>query len=559
MTGAPVEDQPASPGSPGSDDSERDGEILAAVDLGTNSFHLVVARCLAGERFEILEREKDMVRLGSGGGEMKRLSDEAMDRGVAALDRHRQIAEAQGADLRAVATSAVREATNQVTFLRRAREEAGVDVEVISGFEEARLIHLGVLQAVPIYDRRSLVIDIGGGSTEILVGEQGEALAARSLKLGAIRLTDRFLTAEPLKGKALKKARRHIRGELAPFAREVHRLGFEIAVGSSGTIETLARMVLLARGEEEPQTLNNARLTADELAGVIVRLTQAPTVRDRQRLEGLDPSRADIIVAGALVLEQAMETLGADELVVSDYALREGVLLDTYRRRHGGSLHHLHDIRRRSVVHLAELTDEDPEHSRHVADLALALFDGLSERHGLHDDGRELLEAAALLSNCGLFISHARHHKHSYYVIRNSEHLTGFTDDEIEVIAQVARYHRKSAPSTRKHPEFALLDAEGQRTVRTLAGILRIAIGLDRTHTRTVLGLSVDQEADDGVLVVVEHAAGTDVSVELWSAADRRHLLEEVLDDRVLIRSASAPPGPAGATAPGAGSGGAER
>jgi exopolyphosphatase/guanosine-5'-triphosphate,3'-diphosphate pyrophosphatase len=504
---------------------------LAAIDIGTNSIHLVVARAVASDRFEVLAREKDMVRLGSGGGEMKRLEDDAIDRGVAALGRQRAIAEAHGATIRAVATSAVREAENRHVFLRRALVEAGVRVEVIAGFEEARLIHLGVLQAVPIYDKRSLIFDIGGGSTEVVLGERDETLVARSLKLGAIRLTDRFFPDDAVTSKAVTRCRRHVRGVLSPLVREVD--GFDLAVASSGTAMTLAAMVLVARGQDPDQSLNQVVVTAAELADQVEALVSASSAQERRRLPGIDVRRADIIVAGALVLQETLDTFGADSVMISASALREGVLADTYRRMHGGSLHHLEDIRRRGVLHLAELTDDDPEHSERSAHLALQLFDQLAPWHGLDGGPREYLEAAALLCNVGLFISHAGHHKHSYYVIRNSEHLTGFTDGEIELIAQVARYHRKSAPKA-KHDAFAALDDGDQATVRTLAGILRVAIGLDRAHRGTVGALHV-REDGDSILIEVQPTEGADTSVEVWSAEERKGLLAEVLDRPVEL------------------------
>jgi exopolyphosphatase/guanosine-5'-triphosphate,3'-diphosphate pyrophosphatase len=452
---------------------------------------------------------------------------------VAALQRHRAIAEAHGAVARAVATSAVREAENRHVFLRRALSEAGVRVEVISGFEEARLIHLGVLQAVPVYDRRCLVIDIGGGSTEVVLGERDEAIVARSLKLGAIRLTDRFFPDDEVGPKAVIRCRRHVQGVVAPLLREVD--GFDVAVASSGTATTVAAMALAARGEPA-QTLNQVVITEDELDAVVDSLLAAPTVAERRRLPGLDPKRADIIVAGALVLQEVLAAFGASEVMISESALREGVLADTYRRSHGGSLHHLQDIRRRGVLHLAELTDDDPEHSERSAHLALQLYDQLAPWHGLGDGPRELLEAAALLCNVGLFISHSGHHKHSYYVIRNSEHLTGFTDGEVEVIAQVARYHRKSAPKP-KHEAFAGLEEGDQAVVRTLAGILRVAIGLDRAHRGSVQALTC-RDAEDGVVIEVQAAEGADTSVELWSAEERKGLLADVLDRPVEVVSA---------------------
>jgi exopolyphosphatase / guanosine-5'-triphosphate,3'-diphosphate pyrophosphatase len=264
------------------------------------------------------------------------------------------------------------------------------------------------------------------------------------------------------------------------------------------------------------------------------RLTKVATVKARAKIPGLDPRRADIIVAGALILEQVAAGCGLAELTFSDFALREGVLLDTWRREHGGSLHHLSDLRRRSVLRLAEQMDEDLTHSAQVARLALQMFDGACVVHGLGDDSREILEAAALLANVGLFVSHAGHHKHSYYVIRNSELLSGFTDREIELIAQVARYHRKSMPRE-KHSEFAALDPEDQRRVRVLAGLLRIAVGLDRNHVGRVSGLSCRTDGDGALIVTIDPAPGADVSLELYAANERTDLLSEVLGRPVKV------------------------
>ena len=503
--------------------------VLAAVDVGTNSFHLLVARVAGTGRFEVLAREKEVVRLGSGSGDMKRLAPDAVDRGVAALARFRQVAEIFGADLRAVATSAVREAENRADFLRRARDEAGVDVDVVSGVEEARLIHLGVLQALPVFDRRLVLVDIGGGSTEVVVGQQGEVLEARSLKLGAIRLTDRFFAEEPVRRKAVDECRRYVRSMVIGVAREVGRLGFEVAAGSSGTILNVAEMVQARRGGPPLRSVSGATITRAELDAVVASLVKARTAKDRLKVPGLDPRRADIILGGAILLEQVFAELGITEMVVADSALREGILLDTIQRRQDEGLHHLRDLRERSVRHLADIYPEEREHGEHSAELALQLYEGLADRHRLPEVCEEWLEAAALLANVGLFIAHSRHHLHAYYIIRNAEHLTGFTDSEVEVIAQVARYHRKSAPKP-SHHEFAALDAEDQHVVRVLAGILRIAIALDRSHAGVVRGVSV---ARSGRRVAIHLKVDGDAGLEVYTAEQRAGLLEDALGVRV--------------------------
>jgi exopolyphosphatase / guanosine-5'-triphosphate,3'-diphosphate pyrophosphatase len=507
-------------------------ETLAAIDVGTNSVHLVVAR-ITPSGFEVLADEKAMVRLGHGGGDMKLLTPDAIDRGVAALARFKQIADIDGASVRAVATSAMREADNRDEFLRRARLEAGVEVEVISGVEEARLIHLGVLQALPVLDDRLLLCDIGGGSTELVLGRGGEVLASRSLKLGSVRLTDRFFPGERLHPAAVASCRAYVRSMVLPFHKELDAFGFDVAAGSSGTIQAVAAMVQATTGQPPPRSWNRFTFTADDLAGIVAALVAAPSVRERSKVPGLEARRADIILAGALVLEGVVGTLGIDEIVVSGYALREGVLLDTVQRTHGGSLHHLRDISRRSVLQLAELMDDEPDHREQVARLALLLFDATSPQHGLDAVWREFLEAAALLANIGLYISHSQHHLHSYYVIRNTERLVGFTDAEIEVIAQVARYHRKSEPKA-SHPAFQHLGADEQHVVRALAGILRVAIGLDRSHEGRVRGVVV--QAEGGTLTIgVQPAGDADIGLELYAANERKDLLAKVLGLEVRI------------------------
>ncbi len=513
---------------------------LAAVDIGTNSVHLVVARPMPGGPPEILARERTPVRLGSGFRDMKALDPEAIDRAIGALQRFRRIAQAHDADIVAVATSAVREAEDRDVFLRRAREEAGIDVEVISGVEEARLIHLGALGAVPMADRRHLVIDIGGGSTELVIGEGTRPLLTRSLKLGHVRLTNRFFPDGVVTEGSVKACRRHVRAFLAPVAKEIASLGHSIAVGCSGTIENLARMAAVRSGTEV-RSIDNLLLGTGDLNAVVADIVSRHTPESRRGLAGLDEHRADVIVAGAVLLQQLFESLEIDEMRVSSHALREGVVLDRLARRRDthDALHHLGNIRRASVLTVASRYEEDIVHAEHATNLALQLFALTHDLHGLDDDDLDVLEAAGLLHNVGRFVAHSSHHKHSYYVIRNSEHLLGFTDHEIELIAQVARYHRKSHPKE-KHPPFAALGPTDRQRVRVLAGMLRVAIGFDRTYRRVFSGLGV--RFDDDVLTIELFTdPGADVELELFTARERRSLLMEALGRRVEFRAVDRP------------------
>lgn len=519
-------------------------QCKAAIDIGTNSIHLVVARLADHGGFEMLTTEKEMVRLGQGGGEMKSLDPDAIERAIRSLGRMRQVAGSFGdVEIAAVATSAVREARNRDDFLRRAREEVGVAVEVISGFEEARLIHLGVLQALPVFDRRSLVIDIGGGSTEFCVGTGGRVMEARSMKLGAIRLTQRFFPglADPdhdgtVGRKAVKECRRYVRSALAPVAHELRGHQPEITIGSSGTATTTAAMAAARRGDK-PHQLNGTTFTADELRAIVDDLIAAGT-EQRLDMAGLDAKRVDIIVAGALLLHEALRAFSIDEMVISEYALREGVLFDRFG---GDARRELGGLRRNNVERLCRQLDPDPDHAEHTARLATELFDRTASLHGYGEHERELLESAALVHNVGLFISHASHHKHTYYVVRNSEQMTGFTDHEVELIAVIARFHRKSLPGD-KHPEFAALDRDDQRLVRILAGLLRLAIGLDRRHAAAVRSVRV--YVDDGVVRIEPVAApDADLDVEIYAARERSPLLAQGLGVKVAVERPAAAAG----------------
>ena len=502
-------------------------DYLAAIDIGTNSVHLVVVKVNENNRFEIIAQEKEVVRLGSGSKDMKYLKEDAMDRGIEALKRYKQIADISRAEIKAVATSAVREALNKDVFIQRAKAEAGIEVEIISGFEEARLIYLGVLQALPIFDKKILLVDIGGGSTEFLIGKSGEMIEANSLKLGSIRLTDRFFRDDPIDPKNVNRCRQYVEVYLHPMAREVRKYGFEMAVGSSGTILNIAQMIQILRHEQPTRFLSNFTFSRMEFAEVVRLLVKADTLKKRQKIEGLDPKRADIILAGALILEQAFEKMGIDSMTVSGFALREGVILDTLQKYKGDALRHLTDIRYKGVLHLAETCHYEKEHSDQVTRLALQLYDQLRDLLALEDINREYLEAAAILHNVGFFISHAQHHRHSYYIIRNSEYLTGFTSHEIELIAQVARYHRKSVPKI-KHEEFARLSVKDQLIVKKLAGILRVADGLNRTHSSIIQSLRCERSGGE-LTIHLRSANDTYPSLEIYTAETRKELLEEAL------------------------------
>ncbi len=505
--------------------------IIAALDIGTNSFHLVIARPVEAG-FEVIASEKEVVRLGHGAGDMKQLEPDAIERGLASLKRMRAISDVHGAKLRAVATSAVREAKNRGEFIKRARKEADIEVEVISGVEEARLIHLGARYAVAVGEQPLLLCDIGGGSTELVIASGEEILLSRSFKLGAVRLTDRFFSTDALHPSALSSCRKFVRSMLATIKPEVTELGFEVAVGSSGTVEAVGKLIRKLNDEPEPKSFNRYEFSAKDVTKMLDLLAEAPTVKERAKIFDVDSSRAEIILAGAVILEGIALSYDVKTFVYSDYALREGVLFDTLAREN--LLNHPEDVdpALQSVKQLADRCDDRPEHSAHVSKIALSLFDCLQKKLGLPPASRRYLEAAALLANVGVVVSHSKHHLHSYYVIRNSE-LVGLTDHEIELIAVIARYHRKSAPK-QSHSEFAQLEEVDQKLVTSLSAILRIAIGLDRTQDGRVKSVTVRAE-DDQFLIFAKAAAKADIELNLYAANERRSLLADVLTTKVKV------------------------
>jgi len=506
----------------------------AAIDIGTNSIHLLVAEVGADGDFRVLTTEKETVRLGEGpAGEIRELSPAAIDRGIAALQRFRAIADSHEATIDAVATSAVREAENGADFVERAHEEAGIDVDVISGPEEARLIHLGVLQALPLFDRQLLIVDIGGGSTEILIGKSGRSLGVRSLKLGHLRLTNRFFPNGEIVPGSVDECRQFVSSYLVPTATALVPLGFQVAVGSSGTATALGEILRVGRDGSSGNAGLDLTIEAAALDGLIDELVRWPTAAERaDMVGGLSSHRADVIVAGAILLREIFVAFGIEHMVTSPFALREGVLLD---RTHGieGGAARLQDLRRDSLLRMTDAFEEDRSHVQHATDLALRLFDELAELHGLRLGDRELLEAGGLLHNVGVFVSHAAHHHHSEYIIRNSDRLVGYTEREIEVISQVARYHRRSAPK-RSHARFMALRKTDQFRVRWLAGMLRVAIALDRTRQAIVDDVVVTID-DESILITANASDGVDTSVEVFTANSRTQMLAAISERSISV------------------------
>lgn len=519
--------------------------VLAAIDIGTNSFHLVIAKYDKSKPFTILTKDKEVIRLGSSLNDMKYLKADAIDRGIAALKRFKLICDTYNAPIRAVATSATREALNKDEFIERAYAETGIRIEVISGYEEARLIYLGVLQALEIFDKKILLIDIGGGSTEFLIGKKGDIKYANSLKLGAVRLTQRFFSGEDdkedsknykVKDSDAEEARLFVKGALTQTVRELNERSYDMVIGTSGTISNVASIIMSSKEGSvfDEQQINNFKFNRSDLEGAVKKILKSKSLSERQKIPGLDPKRADIIVAGSLILEQIFEEIGIKNITVSNFALREGLLLDTIANLDDSELPiRLNDVRYKSVLHLAESVNYESKHAEHVQFLSSKIYEYMNDKNESDSRAEEYLQAAALLHDIGYYISHSNHHKHSYYLIRNSQKLLGFNDREIEIIANVARYHRKSHPKI-KHEGFAKLNAEDRDLVKKLSGILRLGDALDRSHSSAVKDIDFEKN-DDEITLKLKLKNNFDPALEIWGACIRKGLFEESYGVKVKV------------------------
>jgi exopolyphosphatase/guanosine-5'-triphosphate,3'-diphosphate pyrophosphatase len=502
---------------------------LAALDLGSNSVHMVIADVSADGRIVVVDRVKEMVRLGRRAfttGALTAETTELAERAVATFGR---LARARHVHrLRAVATSAVREARNGEAFVRRLQRETGLPIEIISGLDEARLIFRAVRHAMGLEGGPHLLVDVGGGSVELTLVEDGKPLWMRSVPLGVARLTERFLPKDPPTGRQVRALERHVMRTIGDLLDRARRRGVVAAIGTSGTINTLVGMARTARGEDAGR-LHGGLATREEIHALRRRLL-ATDARARADLPGMDAKRVDLMPAAAVLLDAILTRTRVPHLTVCGWALREGVLLELAGVEGIGAGTRLG--RRRAVVALARRWAGDNQHGRHVAELATALFDGLASTLGLPPAGRELLEYAALLHDIGHSVDHDRHQRHSYYLIKNSE-LLGFDPDEIEVIAQVARGHRKQVPKP-SAPELQGLPSQMRKLARGLASLLRIADALDRTHFGVVKNVQILKTS--GRVVIDVTTGGENPELELWAAERRVDLLSRLLDRPVALR-----------------------
>lgn len=503
---------------------------IAAVDLGSNSFHLVVAEVQPDGTFTPLIREKETLRLGDAVSREGQITPTAADAAVRTMRRFRMLAEAAGAhEIVARATSALRSASNGAAVLDRIEAEAGVGADVIDGLEEARLIFGAIRAAVLIEPGPALCLDVGGGSVEIMVGDASRLLWAASERIGVARLTTRFVHSDPISKADRRRLHDHLVAVLEPLAVEAKRFEPTMTIGSSGTLQDLAAMAAARRSEPLPVSLNHLTVTREELVALHDVLL-CSTAAERRHMDGLDAKRVDLVVAGSILLVTALELFDARDLTISSWALREGIVLDAIGRRDPADWSgDPRAIRRASVQSLARRCSWPERHSRHVARLALELFAQLRDLHGLDDRDRELLEYAALLHDIGEHVARESHERHGAYLIANGE-LRGFDPDEVQMMTAVVRWHRRGEP--RPDPFVSDLDPDRRDRVRRLTAILRVADGLDRSRRQIVTGVTARASP---VLVLLRLRTNDDAELELWGARRKRDLFEKVFDRELEV------------------------
>jgi exopolyphosphatase/guanosine-5'-triphosphate,3'-diphosphate pyrophosphatase len=499
---------------------------VCVLDLGTNSFHAVIVDAHPNGSYQVVDRMKEMVRLGQHGLEANTLPEEAMERGLRALKRIHLLARGWDAhEFLAFATSAIREAANGGEFIRRVQREIGLRIRPISGQQEARLIFQGVRRAVEM-PTPTLLVDVGGGSVECIVVAGGEPVFARSLKLGAARMTERFVSTDPLSDDEEGALWAHFEETLSEVFAACRAHDVTSVVGSSGTMKSLAR-VALDQGPDGSSTVFQHTFAVAEIEQALDWVIDS-TADERLAHPAIDPKRVDQIGAGAVLLDVICSHLPAVEHVkISPNALREGMVVHfmetNYRRIQ--QMAPFRDPRRRSVHEMAYRFQWEERHAQHVAATATFLFDVCRPLYdGPAGDG-ELLEYAALMHDVGYLLSHDTHHKHSRYLIRNAD-LQGFGRTELALMSLVARYHRGPTPEP-SHQHYRTLSTDAQRRVRQLASLVRIAEGLDRSHFQNVVALRA--QLTDAALTLHVATKG-DPQLEVWSAGDQGTMFETEFD-----------------------------
>lgn len=508
---------------------------IAAIDLGTNSFHAVIVDIYPDGSFRTIDKLKEMVILAEK-GMVNHLSEGAMERGLDALKRIKFLCDSQGVEqILAYATSAIREAKNGGDFIQEVLDETGIKVRAISGKMEAKMIGTAIRHSISMSEEMVLMVDIGGGSVEFVIGNKNEFVHFSSLKLGVARMAAIFIEKDPIAKKELKALQEHFKNELIEVGSIVKDHKVKTLIGSSGTMENIAAMIAARSSNTPVTTLNEYEIDRKDYKAFYKDFIKL-NAEQRAGEKGLDEKRIDIINPGLVLVDFLLNQFEIENIKISEEALRDGMILNYIneeKEKPGLQLVSTYpDPRQRSIYELLRKCNWPEKHSKHVTEMGLQLFDVLCKELKLEQEDRELFEYACLMHDIGYYISYRKHHKHSMYLIKNSD-LRGFREEEINLMAHVARYHRRSVPG-KKHFAYKNLDKSLRIRINKLSGILRVADGLDRSHFQNVVNFEILNEKKQITIYITTES---DPELEIWGATRKSHLFEKVTGKTLEIIS----------------------
>lgn len=498
---------------------------LAAIDVGSNGIRLIVGKVNGDRNMQILENIREAVRLGQDVFTQSVIAEETIDKAAEAFARFKSVIAAHDVKwTKAIATSAVREAQNKDLFIDRMEQASGITINVVDGEEEAVLIHLAVASKINLKNKRAILVDIGGGSTEVTLVADGQILSTESYRMGTVRLLQLLEEKKHGEKKFSQLVREYVDATQKRMKKELGAEKIDLCVGTGGNIEALGALRVQLFGKDR-----NDIVQADEL-DALVRKLQSMTYEERIRQLLLRPDRADVIVPASIVIQKLVKRAGVDELHIPSVGLKDGLLIDMIQELYGEKKTSSRDQVLTSALQLGRKFSFDEQHGLAVARYATRLFDETRSLHNLPMEYRLLLEVAALLHDIGHFINMVDHHKHTLYLLTKSP-VIGLSKAQMAIVANVARYHRKSLPKP-QHEAYSVLSSKERVIVSKLAAILRLADAMDNEHATKVEGFTVEYKKPRFILTLKGEG---DLLLEKWALMKKAAMFEEVYSVKLSI------------------------